>query len=126
MEFVAGKKYKIVNRDSKRVLADSGGKLIVYDGPDQPDQYWFVLDFGAQGYRLMNAVHLGAIIADSGGNPIAYQGPDQPDQYWNIYLDGDNYILRCRSSGNALADVNGLRVSPASGGVQSNQHWLFV
>ena len=38
MEFVAGKKYKIVNRDSKRVLADRGGKRIVYDGPDQPDQ----------------------------------------------------------------------------------------
>lgn len=126
MSFYTSKRYKFFNKATGSVIADSQGKLVAYKGTDYPDQYWFILNFGDKGYKLMNSSRLGEVIADSNGTLVSFAGEDYPDQYWDILSDGNGtYQFRCKGNNRSvIADSSGNLVA-FTGQDYPDQHWFI-
>lgn len=120
-----GRYYKIVNRNSGKVLdiagarKDNGGMAMQWQNSDSPSALWQVIPAGNGYYKIINQ-NSGKTLAVSmssksnGGNAIQWEDKGQADIFWRfIPADNGYYKIENRNSGLVLAISRGTRENGA-------------
>lgn len=141
-ETISGKTYKLINRNSGKVLdvdnnsTVDGGKVLQWDDNGGNNQKWVILNT-SNGYTLKNVnsnkmldVDKGS-IAD-GANVIQWTDNGGNNQKWNIVDLGNGYYkLISINSGKALAvynnsTTNGVNIVQTTDNGGTNEQWQLV
>ena len=137
-----GGKYKIVNRNSGKVLAvvsdstSNGADVIQWSDNGKTSQQWVITDEG-NGYKIMNvnankALDVSENSVKDGGDVIIWSDNGHNNQRWNIQNVGGGYVtIKNVNSGKNL-DVEKESTSDGADVIQwgnngnSNQQWKLV